>query len=104
MARGNGLTSATESITTSQRLMGAMLAATWCRSANPPISPDKTGYYATALASSGISGDTRNRIARCLLWCDAEAGQYVKARFDWYREAALAFPDDECSQFYVAAL
>jgi tetratricopeptide (TPR) repeat protein len=104
MARGTGLTSATESITTSQRLMGAMLAATWCRSSTPPISPDKTGYYAAALASGGISGDTRNRIARCLLWCDAEAEQYVKSRLDWYREAALAFPDDERCQFYVATL
>jgi tetratricopeptide (TPR) repeat protein len=103
MARGSGLTSAAESLTTAQRMTGAMLAGTWSRSANPPIGPDKAGYYSAALAG-GVSGPARDRIARCLLWCDANAGQYVRTRLEWYRCAALAFPDDETSQFFVAAL
>jgi tetratricopeptide (TPR) repeat protein len=103
MARGSGLISAAETLTTAQRMTGAMLAGTWSRSANPPIGPDKAGYYSAALAG-GASGPMRDRIARCLLLCDATTGQYVKTRLEWYRCAALAFPDDEPCQFYVAAL
>jgi hypothetical protein len=83
--------------------MGPMLAATWSRTPNPPVGPGKAGYYAAALMN-GANGDNRARLARCLIWCDVQTGQYVKSRLEWYRDAALAFPEDERCVFFVGAL
>lgn len=104
MVRVPNLTSVEELPTLSQKMVGGALAAAWSRSDTPPIAADKTGYYAAAYLSGMAGGLSRGRIARCLLWCDCASGHYNPHHFAAYRESALAFPEDERSQFFLAAL
>ena len=91
-----------EAITPWQRVSGPALAVTWSRSDHPPLEADKIGFYAAAFPMS--TGDTRTRIARCLVWCDAEVGQHCPARLEAYQLAFATFPNDDRVAFFVAAL
>ena len=103
MAREPGLRKANERITIWHRLFGRALAPKWSLLARPPLGAGSAGFYAHALRND-LEPEARSRIARCLLWCDAQAGQYVPARLEGYREAARAFPQDERCVFFAAAL
>lgn len=86
------------------KMAGGVMAGTWSRSQNPPVGPDKGPLYAAALSVGGLTGAARDRVARALLHCDAEAGTYTQERLHWYGEAFNAFPDDERCAFFVASL
>jgi tetratricopeptide (TPR) repeat protein len=86
------------------KMAGGVMAGTWSRSQNPPVGPDKAPLYAAALSVGGLTGAARDRVARALLHCDAEAGSYTLERLHWYGEAFSAFPDDEQCAFFVASL
>lgn len=103
MPSAPSLTPVTGHITTKQRLLGATFAAVWSRAETPPVSADRAGVYAAALAAN-VGGEARERIARCLVWCDCASGSYVLERFAWYLQAFAAFPEDERCAFFVAAL
>lgn len=92
-----------DSLTLWHRLFGQSLASMWSRSHQPPVSARHGGFYAAALAAK-LEGEAETQVARCLLWCDAEARQYAPARLPWYRVAADAFPEDERCAFFLAAL
>lgn len=102
MTRSSGLNEVKESITLTHRLASGMVTGVWVRGDNPPIGSDKAPYYAAAL--SGAGGETRSRIARCLLWCDFVSNQYCLTRLEAYAEAVRIFPADERCVFFVAAL
>jgi tetratricopeptide (TPR) repeat protein len=103
MAGASGLEPVDQPISAWQRLVGAFLASRWCQQSTPPTGADRTGYYAAALAATP-RGEKRDILSRCVLWCDAESVTYCPQWLDWYRESALAFPDDERSAFFVGAL
>src|SRR5688572_13193361 len=103
MARVPGLIKAEEPLRLWHRLWGKSLAGVWSRAAEPEAVTGRAGYYAAALAG-GLKGETAARVARCLLWCDAEAGQYVPDRLPYYRAAWEAFPNDEPCTFFLATL
>lgn len=104
MAR-SGLEQAAESVTFWHRLVAKPLAGVWSRAGAPPLGASAAPFYAAALAGEPV-GDSAHAalVARCLLWCDAEAGRWAPPRLGWYRVASRAFPDDERCVFFVAAL
>lgn len=104
MARKTGLTPLNETPSLWQRLSGRSAAVRWSRSAEPPVGAEKAGFYLAALESGSLPVEDRERIARCLLWCDAARASYAPTRVAWYEEAFRASPDDERSAFYIAAL
>ena len=107
MARVPGLIKAEESTGLWHRMWGKSLAGGWSRAAAQPAGStgrSRAGYYAAALTAGSLKGDDAARVARSLLWCDAEAGQYVPDRIPYYRAAWEAFPNDECCSFFVATL
>ncbi|GAB4466715.1 MAG: hypothetical protein OHK0029_38260 [Armatimonadaceae bacterium] len=101
--QGSSLKEIKSTISLSQKMMGALLADSWSRSENPPVGADKSHYYAAALRGS-ISGESRSRIARCLVWSDFAANQYCPSYADLYTESLHAYPNDERTIFFVAAL
>ncbi|MBC8102856.1 MAG: tetratricopeptide repeat protein [Cytophagales bacterium] len=104
MARGTGLTSRSEAPTFWQKTAGSALAAQWSRKDAPPVSADKGGFYAAALAVGTLDSEARRRVARCLVWCDAARAAFDPARLSWYEDAFRAFPDDERCAFFAVAL
>jgi tetratricopeptide (TPR) repeat protein len=90
--------------------MARLVAPGWAERSAPPLGPDKARLYAAALRSGDGGGgraggdDARARLARCLVWCEAEAGQYCPTRLSFYRVAFLSNPDDERAAFFAAAL
>jgi tetratricopeptide (TPR) repeat protein len=103
MAGSSGLEPVNQTISVWQRLAGTFLTSRWCQYDTPVTGPDRVGYYIAAL-SVAPRGEKRDLLARCVLWCEAEAGTYSPERLDCYRESALAFPEDERSIFFVGAL
>jgi tetratricopeptide (TPR) repeat protein len=103
MAGSPGLEPVNQSINAWQRLVGPFFASGWCQFDNPPIGPEKIGYYAATLSVTA-RGEKYGRLARCLIWCEADTRTYCPHWLDWYREGAQAFPEDERSVFYVGAL
>jgi tetratricopeptide (TPR) repeat protein len=103
MAGVSGLEPVDQTISAWQRLVGAFLASRWCQYDTPPTDADRTGYYAAALSVTP-RGEKRDILSRCVLWCEVEARTYHSQWLDWYRESALAFPEDERSTFFVGAL
>lgn len=103
MARVPSLKNADETVTLWHRALAPFVAGVWSRRDAPPLSAAAAAFYAGALKDNA-SGAAQAAIARCLLWCDAEAAQFVPSRLGWYRVAARAFPDDERCAFFLAAL
>ncbi|HVK04711.1 MAG TPA: hypothetical protein VM490_14620 [Armatimonadaceae bacterium] len=105
MARRSGLTPINESPSLWNSITGGIRAGAWVRAASdPPLGADKAGVYAAALAAGTLRGEARRRIARALLWCDAESLQYAPPRVPWYAEAFAEYPDDERCAFFVTGL
>ncbi len=104
MARTSGLKQADETVTFWHKAFAPFVAGAWSRRETPPLTAFAAPFYAGALKEDADGGVAQAVLARCLLWCDAEADQFVLARLGWYRVAARAFPSDERCVFFLAAL
>jgi tetratricopeptide (TPR) repeat protein len=104
MARGTSTASSKDTPTLWQKISGGVLATRWSQQENPPVGPDKAGFYVVALASGTLDNATQSQMARCLLWCDVSLTAFDPARFAWYKLAFTAFPQDERCLFLIAYL
>jgi tetratricopeptide (TPR) repeat protein len=84
------------------RIAGALRARRWAALEEPPTSPENAGAYLAALEKTGDEG--RTALERALLHCDLKSRTFRPSCRDAYLSAAMAYPDDERCQFYIAAL
>jgi tetratricopeptide (TPR) repeat protein len=104
MLKSSGLTAIHEAPSLWHKFTGAASAVRWSQSADPPVTPDKAPFYATALSSGAGTASGRARLALCLLWSDAARASYDPSRLAYYAEAFQAFPTDERVAFFIATL
>lgn len=86
-----------------QRVAGNMVAGRLIRSGNPPLTPEKVGFYVGALEGRRPN-PAGAPVLRALIWADIRSRQFRRACLPWYPMAATRFPEDERCAFYVAGL